>query len=236
MKKLVMGNFKMNGDFAMIDTYGDTLLQLQDEKGPWTHDLILFPPTPYLNELQIILWETDIAIGAQDCSPHGGQGALTGEVSASFIKDMGCTHVLVGHSERRHKIHESNETVIEKLKRVAEEGLTPVLCIGETKEEYEQQLTLDRLHEQLKDLPDVEMVIAYEPVWAIGTGLTASTDLIAERLSQIKAMLKEGTPVLYGGSVTPDNAAEILALSEVDGVLVGGASLKAEQIDKIARS
>lgn len=235
MAKWVVGNFKMNGTNEMVCAYGETMAALA-AKSSTTNHLVVLPPLPYIAQLQKAFKDLPIQLGAQDCSIFEGQGAFTGEVSNFMLKDLGCGFVLAGHSERRHKMGETQSLVIAKVKAIQQEGLMPILCIGETKEEYDAGQTLAVLQNQLSNLPQGPMIIAYEPVWAIGTGLTASLELIEQRISEIKAMLSRTTPVLYGGSVTLDNVKDILGISNVDGVLVGGASLKPEQFYQMALS
>jgi triosephosphate isomerase len=179
-----------------------------------------------------------IALGGQDC--HAApKGAFTGSISAEMLRDVGCTHAIVGHSERRHGNGETNADVRAKALAAWHAGLVAVVCVGETREEREGGRAFDVVGDQVAgSMPEgataENLVIAYEPVWAIGTGLTPTIDDIARMQASIRAHLPARTRILYGGSVNPKNAAEILALHEVDGALVGGASLKAEDFWAIA--
>lgn len=242
-KKLIVANWKMNG----TQEFARDLTAALAEKWFATsspHQIVVCPPFPYLAITLNRLFGTEIACGAQDCSPHE-KGAYTGDVSASMVKDLGCEYVIVGHSERRHQHQETSELVRHKAESACKAGVVPVICVGETLADREGNQTLYVLEEQLqKSIPEGEhtLAIAYEPVWAIGTGKTANSVEIEEVHTFIRSWLKENRekmahiPLLYGGSVTDQNAQEILALSNVNGVLVGGASLKAESFWKIIQS
>ncbi len=168
------------------------------------------------------------------------KGAFTGDISAEMLTDAGCTHVILGHSERRHGHGETDTAVRAKMVAAARAGLAAVLCVGETREQREAGKAAEIVAAQLAgSMPEGAMpealVVAYEPVWAIGTGLTATTDDIAAMHAEIRARIPAETRILYGGSVNPGNAAQILGLDEVDGALVGGASLNADDFWAIAR-
>ncbi len=189
---------------------------------------------------------SSLVLGGQDCHDQE-KGAFTGSISASMLKDVGARAVLVGHSERRHGLGESDELISRKAKSALDADLDVVLCIGETEAEYLSGKRIERLSIQLEasiaeTLPAERIVVAYEPVWAIGTGRTASPDDIFEAHAFIRGKLEELMPngidvaILYGGSVKPDNAGEIMALEHVDGVLVGGASLKADDFCAISEA
>ncbi|MBT5574653.1 MAG: triose-phosphate isomerase, partial [Alphaproteobacteria bacterium] len=200
---------------------------------------------PFIH-LNAVLNETEnssIKIGAQDCSAHQN-GAYTGEISASMIKDIGSDWVIIGHSERRQYHNENNALLSQKLIAAEQSSLKVIFCIGETHEQYIAGETQKILAEQLSAISDIqpsdlEFIIAYEPVWAIGTGLVPTLDEINQVHSFVKLHLSKITqrsinyPVLYGGSVNPENANQIKALTEVDGVLVGGASLRCEKFKQI---
>lgn len=184
-------------------------------------------------------------VGAQDVATFEGEGAYTGEISASMIKNMGVTYALCGHSERRHVLHENNEIVKIKCVNTINSGLTPILCIGEPLGIRKDNKENSYIEEQLKaSLPEKEcplLIIAYEPVWAIGTGEVASLDQIASMHKFIASVMKGLAPtqkiaIVYGGSVNPDNARDIMTLDHVDGVLVGGASLDAEKFQRICEA
>jgi triosephosphate isomerase len=207
------------------------------------------PSFTSLHPVARVLRGTSLRLAAQDLFWEA-EGAHTGEVSAAQLTDAGCGGVLIGHSERRRHFHETDETVLRKTRAALLAGLTPIVCVGESLEEREAGRTAERLETQiargLKEISVEEgrsIVIAYEPVWAIGTGRVATPDQIAEshRLirKKISGMLggaAEAVPILYGGSVTPENVAEIAKLEDVDGVLVGGASLKIDSFMKIVRA
>ncbi len=229
MGKLIVGNWKMNkGDEAGLQLAQD-LLNL---KG----NVVICPPYTILREVTQLVQKSSLKVGAQDCASHL-DGSYTGEVSASMIRNNGCSHVILGHSEARTHRHETDELVCQKVSRALDVGLVPIICIGETREAYEGGGTQDVLRSQLeKSLPktDQEIILAYEPVWAIGTGLVASLEYITETHQFIQSLTHHKYPILYGGSVNAKNASEILSISEVGGVLVGGASLQADEFRKIA--
>ncbi len=205
-----------------------------------TCDIAVFPPFPYLPELIDRDRESSIRFGAQDVSEHAS-GAYTGDVAAAMLKDIGATHVLVGHSERRQYHAESNETVAAKFAQAQAAGLTPVLCVGETLEQREANQTeavlaaqLDAVFERSGVASLAAAVVAYEPVWAIGTGRTASPAqaqaahaFIRGKVRHEDATISGSLQILYGGSVKPDNAAGLFAQADIDGGLIGGASLVA---------
>lgn len=234
-KPLIIGNWKMHGLKADLDTLLRVLVE-RYAAAPQGGSLGICPPFTLLSEAHAVIDGSGILLGGQTCHAET-QGAFTGDVSAAMLADAGCEIVLVGHSERRHGLGETDADVKAKAQAALGAGLVPVVCIGETEEQYVAGQTLDVLGRQITgSLPDGadanRLIVAYEPVWAIGTGRTPTLEEIArvhgfigERLAAAGA---PGTPVLYGGSVKPSNAAEILALDGVDGVLVGGASLKAD--------
>lgn len=195
----------------------------------------------------IILAERPIKIGAQDCH-YEISGSFTGDVSAAMLKKVGCQYVILGHSERRAGHFENNETVSKKIKAALTQGLTPIICVGETKETRDEGRHLEFVYKQImnsipQDGEFKKLVIAYEPIWAIGTGVVPTSDQISEIARLIKKIFKEKLSshakeyfMLYGGSVTPQNSQEILAISGVDGLLVGKASLDVEEFVKICLS
>ena len=211
-------------------------------------DILLCPPATLLHRLSGRLAGSPIATGGQDCHPDES-GAHTGDVSAAMLVDAGATHVILGHSERREDHGESSEDVRAKARIAIEAGLTAVICVGESETQRDAANTLDIIAGQLAgSIPDVanasNLVIAYEPIWAIGTGKVPTLDQIGEVHDFIRARLErrfgEGvglsTRILYGGSVKPDNAADIFEVSNVDGALVGGASLKAADFSPIIKA
>ena len=203
--------------------------------------VLLFPPATLLMLLQRLLVGTGIGLGGQDC--HDAEsGAFTGEISATMLKDAGCSHVLVGHSERRRLFGETDEVVGKKMRAALDAGLSPIVCVGETDAERQGDLTEDVLARQLRIFADLkaeqceDVVIAYEPVWAIGTGRTASPEQAeqAHAFIRVQVAARHGVdiagsmPILYGGSVTTQNFPSLLAQPDVDGGLIGGASLNAQ--------
>ena len=236
---MVAGNWKMN---ASTLTNTDLTNALVAGAATLTNvQMVVFPPAPYLGQVQELLADSAIAVGAQNVSDKA-QGAYTGEVSATMLKDFGVKYVLVGHSERRSLYGESDAIVAAKFKAVKTAGLIPVLCIGETLAQREAEATLDVVNGQLQAVIDLvgvaelaTAVVAYEPVWAIGTGLTASPEQAQEVHQAIRAYLAtqdaavaEQVQILYGGSVNAATANELFAQSDIDGGLVGGASLDAQ--------
>ena len=235
---LVAGNWKMNGRRAD----GAALARAVAERARETHrcELLLCPPFTMLAAVGEVLAGSGIGLGGQDC--HAApQGAFTGCISAEMLKDAGCSHAIVGHSERRHACGETDADVHAKTLAAWRAGLVAILCVGETRAQREAGRASEIVTAQLAgSLPDgaaaATVIVAYEPVWAIGTGLTPTTADIADMHAAIRGHVPAGTRILYGGSVNPKNAAEILGLSEVDGALVGGASLKADDFWAIARA
>ncbi len=241
---LVAGNWKMHGSRAENASLVSGLLDLlQPGKRA---EILLCPPFPYLMETGRLLKDSGVALGAQSVCAES-QGAFTGEVSAAMLKDVGCRYVLVGHSERRQLFGESDALVARKFVAAQGQGLVPVLCVGETLEERESDQTASVVSRQLEAVLAVtgvkslaRAVIAYEPIWAIGTGRTASPEQAQEVHAMIRAKVAErdGTiggsvRILYGGSVKASNAQELFAMPDIDGGLVGGASLKADEFARI---
>jgi triosephosphate isomerase len=232
-RKLVVGNWKMHGSRAA----NAQLLAGLKEAGPWNADVAVCVPFPYIAETALALTGTSIVYGAQDCSAHE-QGAYTGEVSSAMLADIGCRYVIVGHSERRAYHAESDQLVADKAKAALAHGVTPIVCVGETRAERESGQTEAVVKRQLAAVIHTlghccgEMVVAYEPVWAIGTGLTATPGEAQAVHAVLRAQLHAATDrsgvmrILYGGSVKADNAAELFSQPDIDGGLIGGASLK----------
>ena len=235
---VVIGNWKMNGLRADGEARVRDLLERHRAR-PGTGTLGVCPPATLLIPLQALLRDGAVLLGGQDCSSEP-KGAHTGDISAPMLTDAGCRMVIVGHSERRHGHGESDEQVRAKAAAAHAAGLAAILCIGETEDEWLAGRTLDVLGRQLEgSLPPgatpENLVLAYEPVWAIGTGRTPVTDEIARAHGHLRARLRQLVPdgerarILYGGSVKAANAGEILAIGHVDGALVGGASLDAAE-------
>jgi triosephosphate isomerase len=247
-RKLAAGNWKMNGisaNLTEVQTLIDTYLSGLDDTQT---DVVICPPAPLIDRMRHMIGGAALSVGAQTC--HAApNGAHTGDVSVEILADAGAAYVIVGHSERRTDHGETNAAIQAQAKAVIDGGLVPVICIGETLDERETGATLAIIADQLAhSVPDTDaaaqIVIAYEPVWAIGTGRTPSLDQIAEVHDFIRKKLNDrfgaepgnAMRVLYGGSVKPGNADDIFAVSNVDGALVGGASLKAEDFGAIIRA
>ncbi|WP_293862169.1 triose-phosphate isomerase [uncultured Alsobacter sp.] len=244
-RPLVAGNWKMNGSRAALAEIGG-MAQAFDAGLRSKIDLLVCPPVPLLWAAAKAALGTGIAVGAQDCHARTS-GAHTGDVSAEMLADVGATAVIVGHSERRADHGEKDQDVRAKAEAVRRAALTAIVCVGETRDEREAGKTLAVVRRQLRgSIPEgstaAGLVVAYEPVWAIGTGLTPTVADVAEVHGMIRAELRklvgkgefEGVRILYGGSVKPSNAAELMAVENVDGALVGGASLKASDFMGIA--
>ena len=236
MRKLIAGNWKMNGLTPALDEIGAIVEGLG---GASDHaDILICPPATLVAAAVVNASGSSLSIGGQTC--HSTEsGAHTGDISAAMLKNAGANYVIVGHSERRADHGETDETVAAQTVAALSAGLTPIICCGESLEQREAGETSEVILSQLAvSIPDAvagkPFVVAYEPIWAIGTGLTANTDQIGEVHDAIREALKERfgtqadtTPILYGGSMKPGNAAEILSVANVDGGLIGGASLKA---------
>jgi triosephosphate isomerase len=235
----------MNGSLAANATLLAGILR---DEAAVSAELAVCVPAPYLAQVQSVLGGSPVRWGAQDVSAQE-RGAFTGEVSAEMLLEFGCSYVIVGHSERRSYHAESDELVAQKAQRALASGLTPIVCFGETLEEREQGATDAVVSRQLAPVLDAmrtqlaSMVIAYEPVWAIGTGKTATPEMAQQVHARIRAMLAERDAesaqqvrVLYGGSMKPDNAKDLLAMPDIDGGLIGGASLNASDFLAIAQA
>ncbi len=242
-RKLIVGNWKMYGSHS---ANAELLAGIVGGR-PYLADVAVCVPFPYLSETAVALAATDIRWGAQDCSAHE-QGAYTGEVSAAMLQEFGCRYAIVGHSERRQYHAESDQLVADKAKAALARGVTPIVCVGETLAQREAGDTEAVVKRQLSAVIHTlahcagEMVVAYEPVWAIGTGRTATPEQAQAVHHLLRAQLHAATPradamtILYGGSVKPDNAAQLFAQADIDGGLVGGASLKAADFVAICRA
>jgi triosephosphate isomerase len=241
-KPFVAGNWKMNTDASGSVELARSISSRISEPADTKATVAVFPPFVYLQSVVKAVSATSVGVGAQDVY-FEANGAYTGEISTSMLKDVGCTYCLCGHSERRHVIGESDELVNKKLTAAIGGGLLPILCVGELLSEREDSKTNEVVTRQLKNglsgLSDEKVsavTVAYEPVWAIGTGLTATPEQAQEVHGFIRKLLSEmfddeladGVRIQYGGSVKPDNAAELMAQPDIDGLLVGGASLKAD--------
>ena len=227
--RLVAGNWKMHGSRASIGALLDSLA------GANPRACAVCAPFPYLAQVAERLRGTPIAWGAQNCSEHA-QGAYTGEVSAAMLAEFGCKYVIVGHSERRHIYGETDQQVAAKFAAVRSAGMTPILCVGETLAEREAGRTQDVVARQLGVVQFADAVLAYEPVWAIGTGRNATPEQAQEVHAFLRERVPPGTSILYGGSVKAQNAAQIFAMPDVDGGLIGGASLVAKDFLDIVKA
>ena len=242
-RSLVVGNWKMHGSRPANAALLDGILQAR----PFGCDVAVCVPFPYLSETAVALSGSELRWGAQDCSPHE-QGAYTGEVSVGMLAEFGCRYVIVGHSERRAMHAESDQLVADKAKAALARGVTPIVCVGETLAQREAGQTEAVVKRQLSAVIHAlghcagEMVVAYEPVWAIGTGLTATPEQAQAVHAVLRAQLRAASPhadvmkLLYGGSVKPDNAAALFAQPDIDGGLIGGAALKAADFVAICRA
>jgi len=246
-RPFVAGNWKMNGSKESVALLLEGLVQGCERVEQ--AELAVFPPFIFLEQCEQALLRTQISWGAQNISNHLN-GAFTGEISASMLCDFKCRYVIIGHSERRALYGETNDLIAAKFKLALGAAIRPILCVGETEQQRDEGQTLSvvseqlaavlHLHDNLSALAD--SVIAYEPVWAIGTGKNATPEqaqevhaAIREQLCQQSEKLAANVRILYGGSVKPDNAGALFAMPDIDGALVGGASLHAEQFLEIGK-
>ena len=244
-RALIAGNWKMNMDRVSSEVLAASLAQ---NVGSVSVELAVCPPSVYLSPVSVVLGSCGVALGAQDCHT-AEKGAHTGDISPEMLADLGCTYVIVGHSERRTDHKETDAQVMEKATAAQAAGMIAIVCVGETEAERDAGRAVEVVVGQVAgSVPQgataENLVVAYEPVWAIGTGRTPTTDDVQEIHAAIRAALTDrfgaatagGVRILYGGSVKPGNAAELLALPDVDGGLIGGASLKAEDFWAIAEA
>lgn len=247
-KPLVAGNWKMHGSLASSQQLLDDILAA--DLTQLVCDLAVFPPFPYLPAVAERLQNSPVRWGAQNVSAEAA-GAFTGEVAASMLNDFACHYALAGHSERRALYGDTNEVVAQKFAQIQAQAMTPILCVGETLAERDAGQTLTIIKAQLDAVLSLpagvsqleNAVVAYEPVWAIGTGKTATPEMAQEVHSSLRnhialqdAGVAERLVILYGGSVKGSNAAGLFAMADIDGALVGGASLKADEFLQIATS
>lgn len=242
---LIAGNWKMNGSLESVTALVDGIKS--GDRG--NAELAVCPPSIYLMKIGGMLAESGIALGAQNVCQQAS-GAYTGEIAASMLKEAGCRYAIVGHSERRSIYGESDDMVAARFQMAIESGIEPILCVGETLEERQQEKTIEVVNRQIDAALEVsginafaEAVIAYEPVWAIGTGQVATPEQaqavhasIRQKLAELNAEVAEQLQILYGGSMNPGNAAELLSQPDIDGGLIGGASLKADDFLAIAQA
>lgn len=247
-KPFVAGNWKMHGSKAMCQSLIAELLALETTVAGV--DVAVCPPLVYIDSVKQQLSSSSIAVGAQNSAVEAGQGAFTGEVSVQMLKDLGCDYVIVGHSERRTLYGETDEIVADKVATALAAAIKPILCIGETLAEREAGITEQVVATQINAVLDKvgidafgSIVIAYEPVWAIGTGKTASPEqaqavhaFIRGLFAKHNAAIADNLIIQYGGSMKPDNAKELLAQPDIDGGLIGGASLNAEDFMSICQA
>jgi len=243
IRPLIAGNWKMNGLRPAAVSLAQGLVQRAAGQG-LPCDVAVCPPFTALQAVAAVLDGSTIGLGAQDCH-EAESGAFTGSISVAMLADVGCNHVIVGHSERRHGLGETDAMVLAKADAVLAAGLVPIVCVGETLAEREAGAADAVVSRQIAaSVPQGSgsVVVAYEPVWAIGTGKTASTDDIAVMHATIRACLVDrrgdgaGVPIQYGGSAKPENAADILGVANVGGLLVGGASLDAGSFWEIVQA
>ena len=247
-KTIIAGNWKMNKNHQEAGTLAQAIVE--KVSGIQDVEIVLCPTFTSLSAVEASIKGTNVALGAQNMH-WGKEGAYTGEISSNMLLTLGCQFVILGHSERRSYFHESDEIVAKKVDAAIKAGLTPIVCVGETREEREKEITKDVVKRQItgafKDLTADEfegMVIAYEPVWAIGTGLTATTEQAQEVHEFIRrhiagmfgSDLAESTRIQYGGSMKPGNARELLDQPDIDGGLIGGAALDADSFEGIIRA
>ncbi|HIB27745.1 MAG TPA: triose-phosphate isomerase [Candidatus Thioglobus sp.] len=243
---IVAGNWKMNASKETVNTLVMGILSGMSEVEA---KVIVCAPSPYMSQVEALITHSQLNLGAQDLNVNAS-GAFTGEVSADMIKDFGAQYVVVGHSERRSMYGETDQLVADKVRVALENNLTPLFCIGETLEEREagnMESVVTRQIQAVIDLSGIDsfknIIIAYEPVWAIGTGVTATPQqaqdahaFIRSMLAQNNADIAQSTPILYGGSMNPGNAVELISCEDIDGGLIGGASLKAEDFLQICKA
>ncbi|MGI4851588.1 MAG: triose-phosphate isomerase [Janthinobacterium lividum] len=233
MSKIIVGNWKMNGTLSNAKELTTDLVALS-QKNSTQATVVICPPYPYLSIAASALSKSTLKLGAQDCS-SATNGAHTGQVSATMLKDLSCSYVILGHSERRTQMAETSKIIAEKIQRVLEAGLIPIVCVGESLTDRESGSAVDVVMSQAKAIFHPSCLLAYEPVWAIGSGKVPSGDQI-EEMHQALAQSYPSTDILYGGSVKSSNATEILSIPNVGGLLVGGASLQADEFWAIAQA
>jgi triosephosphate isomerase len=244
-KTIVAGNWKMN---ASKESVNKLVMGVLSGMGSVSSEVVVCAPFPYLSQVEALITHSQVRLGAQNLNTNTS-GAFTGEVSADMIKDFGAQYVVVGHSERRSLYGETNTIVAEKVKAALDSDLIPLFCVGETLEQREAGDTESVVAAQINTVVDLvgidaflNIVVAYEPVWAIGTGVTASPEqaqavhaFIRQLLANNNNDVAQQTPILYGGSMNATNAKELIACADIDGGLIGGASLKPEDFLQICR-
>jgi len=245
-RTIVAGNWKMN---ASKESVNKLILGILPGMSETSSEVVVCVPFPYLSQVEGLIADSQVKLGAQNLNTNSS-GAFTGEVSANMIKDFGVRHVIVGHSERRSLYGETSSLVAEKVKAALDNDLTPLLCVGESLEQREAGETETVVAEQINAVIGLvgigafrNIIIAYEPVWAIGTGKTASPEqaqaahlFIRDLLGESDENIAQGTPILYGGSMNADNAKNLISCADIDGGLIGGAALKAEDFLQICKA
>jgi len=245
-KTIVAGNWKMN---ASKDSVESLVTDILSGASDVSAEIIVCAPFPYLSQVEVLIEGSSLMLGAQNLNLNAS-GAFTGEVSAEMIKDFGANHVIVGHSERRSLYGETSEIVAEKTKAAIDSGLTPILCLGESLDQRESGKTESVVSEQLNKVIKMvgieafnNIIVAYEPVWAIGTGMTATPEqaqavhkFIRDLLASSSQDIADKTTILYGGSMNAGNAVELISCADIDGGLIGGAALKAEDFLQICKA
>lgn len=245
-KTIVAGNWKMN---ASKDSVESLVTDILSGASDVSAEIIVCAPFPYLSQVEVLIEGSNLMLGAQNLNVNAS-GAFTGEVSAEMIKDFGANHVIVGHSERRSLYGETSEIVAEKTKAAIDSGLTPILCLGESLDQRESGKTESVISEQLNKVIKMvgieafnNIIVAYEPVWAIGTGMTATPEqaqavhkFIRDLLASSSQDIAHKTAILYGGSMNAGNAVELISCADIDGGLIGGAALKAEDFLQICKA
>ena len=245
---LIIANWKLNGNWSFNEDYASAFSNGLKDVDLTGRQIVICPPSIYLQQLNGLILDQEIYFGGQDLSDEIS-GAFTGEVSGVMLKEFGCRYVLVGHSERRVRHQETNEIVVKKALNAIAAGLTPVICVGETLEQRQSQ----QMHEVLSTQIDAilqglgerveQIVLAYEPIWAIGTGQTASAEQaqevhgwLRETIGKSSHSMAENLQIIYGGSVKSDNATQLLEMSDIDGLLVGGSSLLVSEFLSICQA
>jgi len=248
-KKVIAANWKMNKNRGEAESYVNVFLPLLGDINAVDLEIIICPPFTCLNTLHVALQKSCVKTGAQNLFWETS-GAFTGEISVPMLTDCGCSHVIVGHSERRHILDESDHNINRKVKSSLAGALIPILCVGETLQERQNDLARQVVKEQLEkalfevDFTAGNLIVAYEPVWAIGTGINASPDDAQDMIAFIREQLAQSynhelaaaTPILYGGSVKASNMHDFILKADIDGALVGSASLDPREFSEIVRS
>lgn len=245
---LIIANWKLHGNWAFNEEYASALSGGLKEFDSMSRKVVICPPSIFLQQMNGLIVNPEIFLGGQDLSDEVA-GAFTGEISGVMLRELGCRYVLVGHSERRLRHHESHEVVIQKVMRAVSAGLTPIVCVGETLEQRQSGQMEAVLAAQMQalmagvDQHIDQIVLAYEPLWAIGTGQTATAEqaqevhyFLREIVGKVSQNVAQNMPIVYGGSVKSDNASELLMMADIDGVLVGGASLDVSEFLSICQA